>query len=483
MARKAPGPRWETPEPPGVKGTYGHRVISWAKRELGITLGHWQSYAVRQALRHDRNGDLIARIALLSTARQNGKSLVVRAVDGWMLDEGQHLPPFQGWSAILAAAHDSKQARLTYRAVGADIEASPRLRAAARTSIYRGITVGHIDFDIVTNQPGSARGWSAGLINFDEVLTQRDFGMYESLAPTQSAQRSPLMLMTSSAGHADSVLLRAFYDRLVRQASGDEAPDPSFYAAWWASEDPDAGLDWEAITQANPAIPDGRPTRAAIESEYRILPKESWRRERLNHFAAERSGDAFNPGVWARCRTPEPLFGLVGPYALGIDIQPGWDRATICVAGVREDGRVGIEVYADMRSTDAETVTADRIVRAVEAFPDLGSVVAIAYDQASGGSARFLRHLDETGLPWDALKPGRVMLACMGVDEMIRAGTIVADDPLLDAQIALVAKRPVGQDGAFRFGRQASAGPIDAVMAMTFAADAIGYYGGGPLIG
>lgn len=466
-----------------MAGSYGDRVIKWTLSELGLTLGHWQAHVVRKILRHDKAGDLIARIALLSTARQNGKSLVVRAINGWMLDEGQHLEPFAGWTAILAAAHDSRQARLMYKAVGADIDGSARLRTKARTSIYRGITAGHIDFDIVTNQPGSARGWSAGLINFDEVLTQRDFGMYESLAPTQSAQRSPLMLLTSSAGYPDSVLLRAFFDRMVRQASGDEEPDPTFYAAWWASKDPDAGLDWTAIGQANPAMVDGRPSRQAILSEHAILPSDSWRRERLNHFAEQKVGGAFNPGVWARCRTSDPLAGLNGPYALGIDIQPGWDRASICVAGVREDGRVGVEVYADMRSTDAESVTADRIVRTVEAFPDIGSVVAIAYDQNSGGAPRFIRHHDETGFPWDALKPGRVMLACMGVDEMIRAANIAADDPLLDAQIAYVAKRPVGQDGAFRFGRQASAGPIDTVMAMVFAADAIGYYGGGPLIG
>lgn len=491
-------PRWETPEPPGVVGTYGDRAIAWSKRELGITLGPWQQYVVRQILRFDKLGDLLARIALISTARQNGKSLIVRTIVGWILDEGQHEPAFAGWTAILAAAHDSKQARLMYRAVGADIDGNDRLRKQSRTSIYRGITVGHIDFDIVTNQPGSARGWSAGLVAFDEVLTQRDFEMYESLGPTQSAQRSPLMLLTSTAGHPDSTLLRAFYDRLVRQAAGDEAPDPSFYGAWWASDERDVGYagddrralteaDWAQIERANPALPDGRLSRASIIHEHSIFPPASWRRERLNLYEDEAAAEGdIAPGVWAPNRIGiigAPLDGLTGPYALGVEVQPGWERASITVSGVREDGRIGTEVYRDLRRDAGTSVTADRLVKEIEAFPDIDDVVVIAYDGVSGAAPRFARHHEETGFPWDPLKPAAMVAACMDAMEMILAGTLAVDDPLIDAQVKFVKKRPVGQDGAFRFARQASLGPIDAFMAMVLSAHAIAYLGGGPLIG
>ena len=50
-------------------------------------------------------------------------------------------------------------------------------------------------------------------------MTQTSWDQYEVLAPTQSAQRSPLMVLTSTAGRADSVVLRSFYDRL-RQDGG-----------------------------------------------------------------------------------------------------------------------------------------------------------------------------------------------------------------------------------------------------------------------
>jgi hypothetical protein len=409
------------------------------------------------------------------------------------MDEGRHLDAFKNWSTLLAAAHDAKQARIIYQGVHDDLLRIPRLtrgpeRAHGETKIrppvevsrWLGIRAGGLTLDTVTSQPGSARGLSAGAIAWDEMLTQRDWDMWEALAPTQSAQRSPIMLLTSTAGHADSVVLRAFYDRLKRQASGDEAPDPTFYGAWWESEDEDAKLDWNQIKQANPALGDGRLTKQAIASEFAILPPDSWRRERLNHFVDVTAAGAFNPGVWAACRTPEPLKGLGGPYALGVDVQPGWERATICVAGIRSDGRVGVEVYRDIRGTEHSPVTAARVIAEVRKFPD--PLAVIAYDQVSGAAASFLRESEESGENWDALKPAAMVAACMDADEMIRAGRLAVDDPLLDAQIPLTARRPVGQDGAFRFSRAASLGPIDAVMAMALAAHAIAYTGPKPMI-
>src|SRR5262245_22405225 len=126
------GPRWETPKPRGVAGSYGPAVTGWAKRRLGLEHGRWQAHALDGALRHDRNGDLIARVALLSTGRQCGKSVIVRSFFGWMLDEGQHLPPFAAWRELLLAAHDAKQARLIYKALYRDLLDIPDLAAAAK---------------------------------------------------------------------------------------------------------------------------------------------------------------------------------------------------------------------------------------------------------------------------------------------------------------------------------------------------------------
>jgi len=466
-------PRWETPDPPGVAGSYGPVVIAWARRQLGMHLGSWQRYALFRMLRHDRGGDLLARIALLSTARQNGKSVIVRALYGWLLDEGQYLAPFRGWTTLLAAAHDAKQARIVYANVLRDLLARADKRRPVRTSMYQGISAGRLDFDIVTGQPGSARGWSAGAIAWDEMLTQRDWEMWEALGPTQSAQRSPIMVLTSTAGHDDSVLLRALFDRLVRQASGAEKPDPTFYGAWWQSNDADAGLDWPELLRANPGMRDRRLTRRAIRSEHATLPPDSWRRERLNHFIERRTDAAVSPQLWAACRTPEPLAGVAGPFALGIDVAGGGARATIAVAAVRPDGRIGVEVYRDLRASSTEIITSARIVDEVHAFSD--PLAYVAYDAVIGAASAFDRDAQSTSIPWDGLKPAAMMAAAMDVDEMIASGRLAHDDPLLDAQAPLVAKLYVGSEGGFRYSRKASDAAIDGFLAAVLAAHAIAY--------
>jgi hypothetical protein len=474
MAREPGGPRWETPDPPGVAGTYGNTAIAWAKRELGLTPDWWQARSIRKILRHDRKGDLIHRTALISTARQNGKSVVVRIIFGWLLIEGHQLPVFAGWTELLAAAHDAKQARLLYSGVYRDLLMIPTIKAAnrpgqtgdrdVRLTEHFGITVRGLTLDTVTGQPGSSRGHAAGAVAWDEVLTQDDWEGYAALSPTQIAQRSPIMLMTSTAGFATSVVLRSFFDRLVRIAAGDEAPDSTFYGAWWQSEDPDAGWNRKAIKQANPSA-GGRLPWAGIAAEYRILPSENWRRERLNHWVDEQADTAFNVGVWAKLRTPQPLKDVDPPFVLGIDVQPGWERATIVAAAQRPDGRIGAEVYRDLRD---EQITVERLAAELDSFPE--AVAAVIYDGVSGAAAGLDRHgVTRWGTEYRSLKPHQVVAACMDTTEIVLSGRLAVDDPLLDAQIAWTVRRGVGSEGAFRFTRTGSSGPIDAVMAMTLA--------------
>lgn len=475
-------PRWQTPDPPGVTGTYGPKVAQWARRELGTQLDPWQRYILDRVLRHDRRGDLVHRTALWSTARQNGKSVIVRTLYDWFLDPdaGGKVPAFASWEAITAAAHDAKQARVIYKGVYKDLRKVKRLthqdrrtdrQRMAKPPVYLTLQAGiqsadRLTFDISTSEANSSRSFSYGAIAWDELLTQRDWSMHGALAPTQMMQRSPIMLLTSTAGFVDSIVLRDFYDRLVRQASGAEAPDPTFFGAWWESEDPDAGLDWRAIRQANPSP---RLPKAAVEAEFRTFPPDQWKRERLNHWIDEEAIRAIGAAQWARCRQPDPLDVTDGPFAVGVDIGPRWERATVTVAGVRPDGRIGAVIYREL----VENVTAESIVDTVHGFPGIDQTMAIVYDGASGGAAAFARAATEVGWPWTVQRPNELVAASMDVTELIMSGRLAVDDPVFDAQIATTGRRDVGQDGAFRFSRAHSTGPIDAILAMTMAVHTI----------
>jgi hypothetical protein len=45
----------------------------------------WQKLAIRGQLEHDENGDLVRRRSLVSVARQNGKTVALKAMILWML--------------------------------------------------------------------------------------------------------------------------------------------------------------------------------------------------------------------------------------------------------------------------------------------------------------------------------------------------------------------------------------------------------------
>lgn len=465
-------PTLETPAPPGVVGSYGPQVEAWAKRQLGWTLDDWQVYALTQALRHDVNGDLIARIALISTGRQSGKSIIVRSFADWMLDSGWKLPPFRAWTTMLAAAHDAKQARVVYQGVFNDMSSTAKLRASVHATRYFGIRqrLHGLDLDTVTSQPGSARGKSAGAILWDEVLTQTDFDMYEVLAPTQSAQRSPIMLMTSTAGKAYSVLLRAFYDRLKGIAEGKLPPDPAFYGAWWQASDDDVGLDWEELRKANPSLDGGRLTRQAIETEFAVLPRDSWVRERLNRWADERADAPFSMAAWGACRVSHgALDGLDGPYTVAIHAKHDLTEATIAVAARDAEGKVGVEILRHYSASPAHPITAGQLETLVSTFASNNRVHKIVYQHDSVLSASFAREAAIRGLPYEAVNSTVVMQACGDLSEGVAARRIMHNDPLLDAEISGASRRMVGQEGAWRWSITASTGGVTSVIAATIA--------------
>ena len=67
-------------------------MAAWAKAHMGIDLMGWQSYALDGMLMLDPNhGDLHFREGLVSTARQNGKSVLLQAVVGWFLTDGAQM--------------------------------------------------------------------------------------------------------------------------------------------------------------------------------------------------------------------------------------------------------------------------------------------------------------------------------------------------------------------------------------------------------
>ena len=479
-----------TPRSPRAVDSYGPRVVHWTGKKLGIDLDAWQRFALERVLEHDDNGNLIAEQALISVARQNGKTVLMRALTGWMLGEGYDLLAFKDYNLILFVAHDAGQANIPYDQVRRDLihwadvgikaQGSSSLRGT-RASMFTGSEHNGIRVQTATSQPGSGRGVSPGLILFDEVLTQTSFAQYEVLAPSQVAIRNALMLMTSTAGFADSVVLRQFYNDLYRQATEAERPDERFCGMWWRASDDDVGLDWDELQRANPALADGRLRRSSIEREYAIMPKGSWTRERLNRWADERVDAPFSLKAWGACRVREPL----NPesmedevrYVVAVDVTADFGEGTIAIAGMRKDGRVGVEVHRHLEGRKDIPLAADDFVREVAKLCARVTVSNIVYTASSALAPAFARHSVETQLPYEAVSSIKALLACADFAEAVTSKRLAHDDPYLDAQIAGAQRRFIGAEGSWRWviggstsGIPQSTGVIAATYAVSWAA-------------
>lgn len=458
-------PALESPRSPRAASSYGPLVVRWAERRLGVTLGDWQVYAVSRALECDSDEELIARYSLLSVGRQNGKSVIVRAIVGWILDEGYKLPAFREWKFILLAAHDAKQARIPYTFIRQDLEnyadvdtwghSARRAAHRARATMSSGIELHGITVDVASRHAGATRGVSPGLIAFDEVLTQTDFNMYDVLSPALSAVRNSQMMMTSTMGFADSVVLRAMYDRLYRQSTGAEQPDDTFMGLLWRADDDDVGLDWDQLKKSNPALDDGRLSRRMIAAEYAVLPRGSWVRERLNRWHDERVDAPFSLAAWGSCRVKEPLeperLAYPQQYTIAVDVTSTWSEGSIIVASQRSDGKVGVEVHRYIQSRPETPVTADYFTQELTRLSARLRVEKIVYVATSPLAAAMERFAILSGIMCEAIQSSKVMAACQDFAESVISQRIAHDDPHLDSQMSGAQRRFVGTDGAWRW--------------------------------
>jgi Phage terminase-like protein, large subunit len=301
--------------------------------------------------------------------------------------------------------------------------------------------------------------------------------MWEALSPSQSAVLNPIMLLTSTAGYADSVILRALYDRAMKIQRGELEPDPTFLFLWWMADDDDAGLDWDQLRKANPALVGGRLNQSKLKAEFEIMPRASWIRERLNRWSDERAEGPFSLAAWGECRLHEPLerTQVQSPrYVLAVNVNNNWTDATIAVAAKRRDGRIGVEIHAHLDGTSTQQITGGAVSGIVSAFAEKYRVAKVLYLHNDPIAAEAQRHKAMTGKPWEPVTSVEYLRFCNDFQEAVGSRRIAHDDPLLDGQIAYAARRFVGSEDAWRWAVTMSGGPITAVQAATLAAGEIG---------
>jgi hypothetical protein len=469
---RRPAPRWETPLPPGSAGSWGPAVAAYARRVLGLDLDAWQRRALARALATDAAGRLLHREYLISTARQNGKTAIVRALIGWALTS-EIGPP---WGLLYGLAHTRAQARIPYSAVLADLAPVARRlgterRGGLALTRYLGIrsaVAGYPrEYHVASRDARDAlRGYSVDLGVFDEVRTQRDEDTYAALKPTMSARPDPLLFEISTAGDERSLLLRRLWERGRRIIDGLE-PAEGFGMTWYAADDTDAPDNPRAWAKASPAMAEGRIEAATVRDELHALTPATFRQERLNLWS-DAADEWLPPGVWGRATGAPPL-DRGERIALGVEVHPSWERAAVAVA-VAGDGPTFAGIAADLAAPPGATVAPADLLDAVAAAAQAWAPGMVVWSRASAVA----RHLDawaaEADVPTLALGPADLRTASeLFRSELIGGRLMHSDDPLLGQQARRARPSAPLAAGGWYFSVRDSAGPIDALRAAVWA--------------
>lgn len=337
-------PRFMTVPHPSAVGSYGEQAIEWVSAELGVDLRWWQRLAITRELEYDSDGRLVWLTVLRTTARQVGKSTLLRGQAGWrmhqrelfgepqeLLHTGKDLPvcrqvitPMMAWAEVRG-----EDAYAVRRQNGN--EAITHLASGSRW-IVRG--------------KGSVYGYSGSAGFVDEAWGVDPEVVDDGILPTMLERESPQLLLTSTAHRKATALFMA--RRMLALADLRE-PRKTLLLEWSAPRSAEVGDEfWWRM-----ASPHWGVTRQAIlEDSWRRVqmgksldpdeldPVESFRAQYLNQWptsmVSQRGEALFAPDVW---ESAEEDVDVEGPLVLAVEDWYG-HGAGAAAAAVDDDGRV-----------------------------------------------------------------------------------------------------------------------------------------------
>ena len=319
-----------------------------------------------------------------------------------------------------------------------------------------------------TRTKGGGRGLSGNKVILDEGFALRPMHM-GALLPTLSAQKDPQVVYGSSAGLADSDVLRAIRDR--GRPGGEPtlawiefcAPPPSVVCAagdrcTHALGVEGCGCDDPAQwAKANPAL--GRRISVDyIAAERRALPPSEFGRERMGWWDDPLDGGApITAAEWAACADRGSQ--IAGTVALAFAVAPDGSTAAVAVAGRRADGLSHGEVVDHLPGTGWLVARlcelAERHDPCVVVLNPAGMAGAFERELSVRGFGPWKQVVDLPTGQWKTVDPAAHPLQVVGVREYAQAcGGLAAD--VVNGRFRHLAQAPL--DAAVEGARTRDAG-------------------------
>lgn len=393
----------------------------------GVPLDPWQDDVVRGVLRESA-GMWSASQAGVVVARQSGKGQILLALELFGL--------FELGEQILHTAHAVKTSSDGFRRLWAVIQSHADLAGRVRRHSQM-IGAEYVELDcgariaFTTRSASAGRGLTIDRLVVDEAedLPAAEVGALQPTVYSRPRAQS-LFFGTAPGPMHDS---EAF---ATMRSSARDGLNPRL--AWWewCAEWGDDIDDQDVWVRTNPAVATGRVPLQAIVDDRAVLPPDAFRAERLSMWVPRAAdGTVFDPTAWEALtdQTSVPLEDL----AIGVDVGPSRDAATVCVAGRRGDGRLHVEWY-----TTAPGVTwlpgwvnahLDAKVRAV-VVDERGALAELDW-AAAKVRPTLTGHRDvavAAGLFWDAVTEGT--LVHRGQVELSRGVLSAKQRPMMGGQ-------------------------------------------------
>jgi hypothetical protein len=339
-------PRIETPHHPDAVGTYGTTLVEWVAREMGVTLRWWQRYAACRLLEHDADGRLCWPEAGVSTARQNGKSILLRSLAAWRV----HQAPMIG--EVQTVLHVSNNLGVVNEV------AMPALVWAQGRGYHVRRTNGEVEMRLpdgsrwVPRSSRSAYGLSVGLAVVDECWDLPPLVVDSMVTPTLLERSHPQMVLFSTA-HPNATSL--FPNFRVAGSPGEGR----LVLEWSAPKDADR-LDPETWRLASPEWSEQR-ARIMARQAARIAP-DDFAAQFLNIWP-EVVRDAADPAPFPNWSALPEVGSSEPPFGAVVALDEHFDASAAMVVALHA-GQVWAREVPDVASavelarswTDAEVL-------------------------------------------------------------------------------------------------------------------------------
>jgi hypothetical protein len=442
VPKDAVWPRLMTIPHPHAVGSLGSEVARWVARRRGRRWRWWQRLMATRLLEVDRYGRLVWETALLTVARQVGKTTLVRDLCAWRLEQGAR---FGGPQEIVSIAKDL--------AVVRKMQAPDRMRAKGMRDLYHVREVNGQE-EIAWLADGSlwmvrskdgVYSLTASFVTVDEAWKVSASVIDDMVVPALVEPAQSQLLLVSTAHRRASALMIGRRAGALERLADPPKVGGTLLVEWSTSRD--CGLDdrggWR---QASPYWSAKR-ERTIGDVLVRVRsgesvdvdepdPEESFRAQWLNQWPAkrlkaERGEELIGFAVWEQAACEEDP---VGSLVIGVEDNVG-QGAAVAFCGRLVDGRwvVGGDLCANR-------VEAYELVReAAGARP--GSQLVVGASLAGDPEVK------QIGA---AFRAGRLETpsALATLRDMLATGQAVQDrSPALESQ-ALSARVTVGGSGA-----------------------------------